>query len=159
MPNRSLRTLAVLGAAACVAAVVPAASAAAGTIGPGQYFVGVVTSHAGTAVIDVFCPGPVTTGHPLPNQTLGVNQVLPPITSTLGYTGLTANSINAWLSWPSPVVPPPELVATFTSYGTAAIPTTITVPCGGTGTMTFVPNPDDGGRASTVQVTFRNLGA
>lgn len=159
MLDRSLRTLTVLAAAAGVAAVVPAASAAAGTVGPGQYFVGLVNAHTGTAVIDVFCAGPVTTGHPLANQTVGVNQLYPPVTNTIGYTGLTADSIDAWLSWPSPVVPPPELVATFTSYGTAAIPTNITVPCGGTGTMTFVPNPDDGGRASTVQVTFRNLGA
>jgi hypothetical protein len=35
----------------------------------------------------------------------------------------------------------------------------ITVPCSGTGVMSFVPTPDVGGRVSTVDVTFINIGA
>lgn len=161
MLKRSIRTLTALAATATVAAVVPAAAASAGTIGPQQYYVGLVNMHTANAVIDVLCPGPVDSGHPIADQTVGVNQIFPPITDTIGYTGLTADSIEAWLSWPVPtaIVPEPVHVATFTSYGTALIPTTITVPCSGTGVMSFIPNPDDGGRASTVQVTFVNLGA
>lgn len=160
MLKRSVRTLSALAALATVAAVVPAAAASAGTIGPKQYFTGLVGGKSTGATIGVLCAGAAAVGHPLPDQTVAVKQVFPPVTSTIGYTGLTADSIQAWLSWPTPTpVPDPVLVATFTSYNTAAIPVDITVPCGGTGTMSFIPNPDDGGRASTVQVTFLNIGA
>ena len=160
MLKRSIRTLTMLAAVAGVATVIPAASASAGVIKPGQYFVGLVNTHTSNAVIDVLCAGPSTTGHPLANQTVQVNQVLPPVDTTIGYTGLSANSIVAWLSWPTPIAPPPPVhIATFTSYSTAPIPTGITVPCSGSGVMTFVPTPDNGGRSSTVTVTFLNLGA
>ena len=161
MLKRSIRTLTVLAAAAGVATVVPATSAAAGTIGPQQYFVGTVNNHAANAVIEVLCAGPASTGHPLAGQVVGVNELLPPVSTTVGYTGLSATSIDAWLNWPSPAVvpPPPVEIAKFTSYGTAPIPTSISVPCSGSGVLSFVPNPDNGGRPSTVQVTFLNIGA
>jgi hypothetical protein len=51
---------------------------------------------------------------------------------------------------------PPELVATFTSYYVVElIPVTLTVPCSGQGTMSFVPAPvNSTGHPATVRVTF-----
>lgn len=159
MFKRSIRALTTLAAAAGVAAVAPAAPAAAVVVGQQQYFVGSVNGHTANAVIDVVCPGPTNTGHPIANQSVAVAFLLTPTSTTVGYTGLSATSINAWLSWPTPITPPPPVqVATFTSYGTVPIPTTITVPCSGTGVMSFVPAPNNSGRASTVNVTFVNLG-
>lgn len=160
MLKRSIRTLTVLAAAAGVATGASTASAAAIAVGPNQYFVGTVNSHTGSAVIEVLCAGPASTGHPLANQIVGINLLLPPATDTVGYTGLSATGIDAWLTGPSTsVLPQPTHVAKFSAYGTAPIPTSITVPCSGTGVMSFVPTPDNGGRPSTVQVTFLNLGA
>jgi hypothetical protein len=160
MTTRSARLLTALAVTAGAAALASTAPAAATAVGPNQYFQGQVNMRASGATIGVACAGPAAFGHPLPDQTVAVELVIPPITSTEGYTGLDATSIVAWLSWPSPVAPPPAVkVAGFTSYGTAAIPTGITVPCSGTGVMSFVPTPDDGGRVSMVDVTFVNIGA
>ena len=160
MTKRSVRLLTALAVTAGAAAVASTAPAAATAIGPHQYFQGLVDMRASGATIGVLCPGAANSGHPLPDQTVAVQLVLPPVTSTVGYTGLDATSIIASLSWPTPVAPPLAVkIAEFTSYGTAAIPVNITVPCSGTGVMTFAPNPDDGGRASTVDVTFVNIGA
>jgi hypothetical protein len=159
MTKRSVRLLTALAVTAGAAAVASTAPAAATAIGPHQYFQGLVNMRTTSATIGVLCAGAANVGHPLPDQTVAVELVLPPITSTLGYTGLDATSIVAWLNWPSPVAPPPVKVADFTDYGTAAIPVNITVPCSGTGVMSFVPTPDVGGRVSTVDVTFINIGA
>jgi hypothetical protein len=160
MTKRYVRLLTVLSAAAASAALASAAPASAVAVGPHQSFAGLVNTRISDATIGVLCPGPTATGHPLPDQTVAVELVVPPITSTEGYTGLDATSIVAWLNWPTPMAPPPPVkVAAFTGYGTAAIPTSLTVPCSGTGVMTFVPTPDDGGRPATVNVTFVNIGA
>jgi hypothetical protein len=160
MTRRFIRILIPLAAAAGAAALAPASPAAAVAVGPHQYFEGLVDMRTTGATIGVLCPGPASLGHPLPDQTVAVELVVSPITSDDGYTGLDATSILAVLSWPTPVSPPPPIrIATFTSYGTAAIPTNITVPCSGSGTMTFTPNPDDGGHSATVDVTFVNIGA
>jgi hypothetical protein len=160
MTRRFIRILMPLAAAAGAAALAPAAPAAATAVGPQQYFQGLVDMRTADATIGVLCAGPAALGHPLPDQTVAVQLVVPPITTDRGYTGLDATSIVAVLSWPTPVSPtPPVRIASFTGYGTAAIPTNITVPCAGTGTMAFVPNPNDGGHAATVAVTFVDIGA
>lgn len=160
MAKRSIRILIPLAAAAgAAAALAPAAPAAAAGVGPNQYFAGLVNMRTAAASIGVLCAGPASFGHPLPDQTVAV-ELLQPVTTDVGFTGLDATSIVAILSWPTPVAPPPPVkIATFTSYGTAAIPTDITVPCSGSGAVQFVPSPDDGGRAATVDVTFVNIGA
>jgi len=160
MTRRFIRFLMPLAAAAGAAALAPAAPAAATAVGPHQYFEGLVDMRAAGASIGVLCAGPAAFGHPLPDQTVAVELVVPPITADEGYTGVDATSILAILTWPTPVSPTPPLrIASFTGYGTAAIPTNITVPCSGTGTVTFVPNPDDGGHPATVGVTFVDIGA
>jgi hypothetical protein len=157
MLKRSLRTLTVLAAAAGVAAAASSAPAAAVAIGPNQYFVGTVNSHTASATIEVLCAGPASMGHPLANQTVGVNLLLPPGSTTVGYTGTSGNSIDTWLTWGSLTLGLP--IAKFTSYGTMPISTGISVPCSGTGIMSFLPEPPAGARVSNVQVTFLNIGA
>lgn len=149
----------VLAVAAIAAA--PAVSAAAVTVGPDQYFAGQVNGKEANAVIEVACPGPASSGAPLAGQTVAVQLVLPSSSSAIGFTGSAATSINAWLSWPTPaVVPPPVKIATFTSYGSLPIPTNISVPCSGTGVVTFVPTPGSStSRSATVSVTFVNIAA
>lgn len=158
MLKRSIRTLTVLAAAAGVAAAATAAPAAALAVGPNQYFTGSVTSPTDYPVIQVFCESFTSIGHPLPNQAVAVHPLLPPATISAGYTGLSATSIDAWLSWPSAIVAPqPVPIAKFTTYGTAPIPTNVTVPCSGAGVLSFVPNPDNGGRPSKLNVAFQSV--
>ena len=160
MTRRFIRALIPLAAAAGAAVLAPAAPAAATAVGPNQYFQGLVGMRTADATIGVLCAGPAAFGHPLPDQTVAVRLVVPPIAADVGYTGLDATSIAAILTWPTPVSPTPPLrIAAFTDYGTAAIPVDITVPCSGTGTVTFVPDPDDGGHPATVGVTFVDIGA
>jgi hypothetical protein len=155
----AVASLAVLAAPAASAAARPAAPAI--SVGPDQYFVGLVFGQTRQSVIDVACAGPASTGHPVPGQSVEVGLVLPPVSVTVGFTG-SAHSIQANLIWPT--APPPGTVvthiATFTSYSVKApIPTTITVPCGGSGVMSFMPVL--GGPAahpSTVKVTFESAG-
>jgi hypothetical protein len=127
-------------------------------IGPNQYFTGLVNGHPpGQAVIYVICPGPITHGHPTGKQPVEVRSAVPVSTTDVGYTGSAGRRITASLSSSPTVIP----LATFTSYFVKQyIPTSITVPCSGTGTVTFVPSPGSpNARTATLTVTFQNLGA
>jgi len=124
-------------------------------IGPNQYFAGVVNGTDGNTIvlipIHMACFGPLTpgeTGHPLDGQTLAVHALFPPTTATtLGKTGQ---------DWTIDVFfggPPPAAIRALTSRSAAttvsfsrydkmkALPTSLTLPCGGTGTVWFVPIP------------------
>lgn len=166
MLGKLTRTLAIAAAAVCAVAV-PAASAAAGParslavkVGPKQLFVGLVNGRTREAVIRVLCPGVANTGHPLRHQSVRVDLVLPPPAASDGYTGTAATSIGAWLNWPASAPPPaPAYVATFASYRSMSIPTSITVPCSGSGEMLFLPAPGSPKvKAATVGLTFVNIG-
>lgn len=161
---RRLRRTVILFAVAAALGVAPAvsasASAGAAAIGPNQYFVGLVNGTGSNAVIKVVCPGPENlSGSPISGQTIGVNQIFPPTSSDVGFTGSDATSIVASLNWltTSSGPPPPVLIGTFTAYGSLPIPTGIKVPCSGPGTVTFTPSPDVAGRPATVDVTFANI--
>ena len=143
---------------ALVAVAAPAGGAApagaASKIGPQQFFTGVVNGTAGNTVspipIEVGCFGPVTpgeTGHPLGGQTLSVHQLFPPVaTSSLGRTG-DDSTIDVFFGAPPPATARASAKATsktvsFRRYDKVRdIPTTLTLPCGGTGTVWFVPIP------------------
>ncbi len=164
MFSKLTRTLITVAAATCAVAV-PAAVWAAPSpgqppvkVGPRQPFAGLVNAKADKAVIRVFCPGVLRTGHPVAGQTVRVALVPPkvPITPRDGFTGTAATSISAWLTWPPTVAPPsPAFVDTFTSYRTLPIPTRIAVPCGGSGEMLFLPVPGSPTvKAATVTLTF-----
>ena len=148
----SALTFAVIGT---LAAAIPAQAT---TIGPRQYFAGQVFGDTAQSVINVAC-GPVQlSGHPAPGQTVDVTQLLPPVSTTAGYTGDLAVEIDASLILPTSPASGGVPIATFTQYSQKLpIPTSITVPCGGTGVMSFSPYPLDSGKASNVQVTFISL--
>lgn len=113
-------------------------------------------------MIEVTCAGPMTTGHPVAGQYVAAHQFFPPVTTTYGYTGNhgTEIDVNLIYSIGTITVVTPTF-ATLTYYDTKAeIPTSLTVPCNGTGVVVFTPSPDpDGsGIASDVDVTFESPG-
>lgn len=180
--GRPYATLAVTACAVAAVAATPAVAAAAlstaapsaashGTaspaqipiqlIGPNQYFSGYINgSPPGQAIIQTSCFGPVLpgqTGNPLPNQTIEVRPA-PPTSpgqgvTDLGFTGSAANSIVATLG---PSSAASSVIATFTAYDVIEyIPTKITVPCYGSGVVTFAPSPGSPtASAATLNVTF-----
>jgi hypothetical protein len=168
MRTRLHRLSLVLAAAALALTAAPSMSALAAAPGPvqdpvpighNQFFTGLINGHPpGQAVIYVLCPGPVNHGHPTGHQPIEVQPVVPPgSTSDLGFTGSAGKSITASLA-PSATT---NVLATFTSYFVKKfIPTTITVPCSGTGTVAFAPSPhSSNSRTALLTVTFINLGA
>jgi hypothetical protein len=166
MFSRTVSRIAITSASALIAGGALAAPAAAqgGPVGPRQYFYGQVfgiTSSTVQDVIEVACAGAAATGHPFPGQFVEVHQVFPPVTTTLGYTGNFGAEINADLIWSRGTITVVTRIATFTSYDvTMPIPTSITVPCSGSGVMNFAPSPDPdkSGIPSNVDVTFESPG-
>jgi hypothetical protein len=167
MRDKLARTLITAAAAFAVAAPLAAAAAASQAggptikVGPKQHVRGFVNAKNSKAVIRVVCAGPASTGHPLSRQRVRVARASDPIAPNDGFTGSAATSIGAWLTWPMKVAPPPPVyIATFTSYAAMPIPTSITVPCAGSGEMLFLPAPGSRTvKAATVGVTFVNIGA
>jgi hypothetical protein len=157
-------TVAVSLAALIIAAGTMTASGAANApVGPHQYFSATVNGSngdAGRVAIWMACYGPIQpgqTGHPVRGQTVGVRLVPVPSTDTspLGYTGNRATSIGAFFGAPQPATPSGTSYVQFTSYGTKAIPTSLLLPCSGTGQVTFVPLPlDHSAHSIAVPVSF-----
>jgi hypothetical protein len=145
------RSSAILGltVVAFAAAGLPAQ---AGTVGPKQYFTGVINGKDGNTVIPIpirmACFGPIRpgqTGHPMAGQTLAVHQLFPP--AAAGSLGQTGNDSQIGVFFGAP---PPDTARTgaaagsvlFTRYDKPKpLPTSLTLPCGGTGTVWFTPIP------------------
>jgi hypothetical protein len=128
-----------------------------GSIHGHQFFVGTVNGLESNPAVRVLCPGPANSGRPLGGQTLQVG--LPAATAThRGFTGSKAKAIVATLSTATGAA---SFLAKFTAYGVdAAFPTSLTVPCGGTGVVSFAPRPASStSKADDVSVTFVNMGA
>jgi hypothetical protein len=148
--SMGLAIVALAGGAVQAGAAIP--------VGPHQYFTGVVNGVDGSTVdpisIQMDCFGPVTpgeTGHPMSGQTLAVHQLFPPGTTggSLGNTG-TDSRIEVFFgalppSTALPTVPTASTASsptTFTRYDKPRrLPTSLTLPCSGTGTAEFVPVP------------------
>lgn len=154
---------ALLGGAGVTGRSLAAANTRA-RVGPHQAFTASVngsTGEQGRAAIAMACFGPIQpgeTGHPMPGQTVGVKLVPAPSSSStaLGYTGDRGTSIGAFFG-----APPPNgdwqgaSYVRFTSYHTMAIPTSLVLPCSGTGQVTFVALPlDPSERSIAVPVSF-----
>ena len=166
MIGKLLRRTAPLSAAVALAmAAAPAASADVVTpIGPNTYFTAQVNGPAGTAtpsIIKVICPGPATPGqlgHPLGGQTVEALSVLPPspVPSTIGYTGSAAHAIDVFFGPASSGAAAPVVLKAF--FAPVAIPTTLLLPCGGTGVVDFVPEPTSPtARSYEVPVLYANI--
>ncbi len=133
---------------------VAAPAGAASKIGPDQYFTGVINGTDGNTIspipIQMGCFGPLTpgeTGHPLSGQTLAVHQLFPPVaTGSLGRTG-NDSTIDVFFGAPPPAATGAKATSkshpvSFTRYDKVRdIPTSVTLPCSGTGTVWFVPVP------------------
>ena len=152
-------TVLVVGTAGAGAAILPG-----GKIGPHQVFIGLVNHNSGIsshAQIRVACPGPIRPGettHPLANQPLVVTRPAV-IGAKFGNTGAFGTHITAYLGIP-PAAGGAGGLATFTYYNTPKpIPTTLNVPCSGSGYITFMPFPRDPGtsRAFVVPVDYVNI--
>jgi len=154
---RLTKTLVLLAVPVLAAVMAPTAAGAATPIGPNQIFLGQVNGNSRNAVVTVLCPGPVATGHPV-NDTVGVIRLVDPIPG-FGRTG-NAHQINADVFWAAGPIVHVEHIASFITYTTQAFPSTLTLPCSGTGSVTFTPvNGGSGATPTTVPVTFLNLGA
>ena len=158
--SRTLACWLIAPAAALVTAVTAAPAWAdpvvdPAPIGPNQYFYGLVNDHAGQASILMGCFGPIRpgqTGHPLAGQTVKVFPAPAPTTSDLGFTGSTADAVA--VRFPSPTVTTTPVI--LRDYAVSAeIPTSLTLPCSGSGTVAFVPEPTSPtAHTATVTVTF-----
>jgi hypothetical protein len=158
--SRKLAPWFIAVAAATITAVTAAPASAdaiidPAPIGPHQYFYGEVNDQAGHATIQMGCFGPIhpgQTGHPLAGQTVKVLPAPAPTTSDIGFTGSAAHAIDVY--FPTPTVT--NIPVVLRDYAvTAPIPTTLTLPCFGSGKVAFVPDPTSPtARTATVTVSF-----
>jgi hypothetical protein len=129
-------------------------------VGPNQHFIGLVNGSNTSVVVDTVCPGPVWRGREGPvagGQTRSVAEVA----RGRGFTG-PFSQIYSWFV-PRHEETPVELA--FTSYGTPqSIPSSVRVPCGGTGRVEFSSCPylapcASGWVPDRVRVTFVDIAA
>lgn len=168
------RLRALTGAVAALALAALAAPAASADVappptpvGPDTYFTAAVEPGyvfpGGVPIIKVICPGPVVvgqTGHPLAGQYIEAYRLLPPVTaSAVGFTGSAADQIDALFTFTGPTaaaVNPPVVIKEFDVA--VPIPTTLNLPCGGSGTVSFVPVPTSPtARGVAVPVEYANI--
>jgi hypothetical protein len=140
-----------------VGTLVPGAIAGAkanSAIGSDQTFVGLVNGSRTDATIVVACPEaqrPGEMGNPVSGQTVAVRSPAPS-TSPSGATGTRAKKIIAQFPTPSAVAAPSVI---FSRYGSQPIPTTLLLPCFGSGTVVFSPSPTSAtARSESLTVTF-----
>jgi hypothetical protein len=128
------------------------------SIGPHQHFVGLVNGKSMKATVIVACPGPVwigRMGHPVG----GTIAVEPPSTvaGPSGYTGSRGRSVVATFVVPVDT-PPTNSALTFTQYGSQPIPSSLLLPCSGSGVVVFTPEPTSKtAQNATVSVTYVNI--
>ncbi|MHA6757035.1 hypothetical protein [Streptacidiphilus sp. PAMC 29251] len=127
-------------------------------IGPNQYFTGLVNNVSTQAVIKVVCPGPVIpgeTGHPLSGQTVAALPATVSSSTAAGFTGSAANRIQVGFGTAASATTPVLL----TDWAVkAAIPTSLLLPCSGSGTVVFVPLPTSPtAHSATVTVLYANV--
>ena len=144
---------AVATAAACVLAAAPSAVAVAGPLPtpilPGQFFVGLVNGQSTLASILVVCDG--STGHPVAGQAFSARQLAAPTDASHGFTGTSAKTLAVAVAGDAATVP-----VQLRTYGESApIPTSLTLPCSGTGAVEFTPAPSSATAVpAVVKVTY-----
>ena len=133
----SCRVTRVFAAAAVLLIIGTVNANASAPIRPHQHFVGRVNGHGSPATVTTVCPGPSTgsTGPVAGGQTVEVRRVL----AGGGYTG-PFSTVYAWFV-PAPGGPRPVQI-TVSAYATpSAIPTSVRVPCSGSGQVEFSSCP------------------
>jgi hypothetical protein len=135
--------------------------AAAQPIRPREHFAGIVNGARHDAIVYTVCPGPESLGRMGPvasGQTMSVARVA----RNHGFTGLFSQ-VYAWFVPSTTPSRPTQLK--FTSYRTPQqIPTSVQVPCGGSGRVEFSSCPylapcAAGWVPTYVKVTFENIAA
>jgi hypothetical protein len=145
-----------LGLTAAPAAVASAQAAADPVaIGPNQYFKGIFNGHPpGPAMIFVACGPGASTGHPVAGQKIWVKEIPTPVSTSkdTGFTGSKGTGITASLASSTTTF----LSAHFSAYGVkVAIPVSVTLPCSGTGALSFAPVPrSKTAHTAVLSVTF-----
>lgn len=154
-----MRIVSVFAAMGAIIGVSLAAAPLAGAdatvlIGPKEVFHGLVNGVHDKAQISVVCDGIGQAGHPAAGQTVSVAQGPAP-SGVGGNTGSAGTSVVAGFNTSTT----PQFQ--FTTYDTPQqIPTTITLPCSGSETMSFVPQPTSNTAITDdVQVTFVSVPA
>ena len=108
-------------------------------IGPHESFVGAVNGATANGVINMACFGPIRPGqlgHPMSGQT---SEVELSNVAGAGFTG-NANRIEAFVTFASPTAGAVPVLGTYNSYFVPEpISTSLLLPCGGTGRVTFMP--------------------
>ena len=145
--------------ASLLALCLPASPADGSPIGPNQAFVGSVNGRFRNASIDMACFGPISpgqTGHPAKDQMLEIYSPPPPIVFgkpiRVGNTGAAATSVTALVIAGGKVYARMKLGGYFVPK---AIPTTVLLPCAGSGAVRFVPRPrGDGAKIAALSVSF-----
>jgi hypothetical protein len=163
MVRRSL----IGGALVVIAVAFPSVGVGSATtrpeVGPNQSFAGTVNGSFGRpvpATITVVCPGPiVSTGHPLAGQSVAVTRAIPTFSDS-GFTGRDGRTISVFFGPPPPTANAIGPIS-FDRYNTPRpIPTSLDLPCGGSGVVTFLPFPRSlTARAETVAVRYANIAA
>ena len=161
-----MRDRSIIRSAAVAAAIIACVGAGGGValaqapIKPRQHFAGIVNGQEGSAVVYTVCPGPITQHRfgPLKGgQTMAVAQTA----HGPGYTG-PFSQVYSWFQ-PLPAGATRPVTLTFTQYGVAQkIPTSVRVPCDGTGQAVFSSCPylapcAFGWVPDTVRVKFENI--
>lgn len=125
-------------------------------IGPNMSFHGLVNGTAVNATILVGCFGPVVpgqTGHPLAGQSIEADST-PPTSTADGYTGSAGNRlVVTFTTSPSSSIIVLGTLNNF--YQKVPIPTSVNLPCYGTGQVTFTPQPTSPtARSAAVKVSL-----
>lgn len=161
--TRSLRTLLPIAAAFATVALTGSAALAdpvgdPAPIGVNTPFIGLVNGKTADAVIAVVCPFPLTPGElgsPLSGQYVEVEPEVVTPDGTFGFTGSAADSIDAVFS---PASALSEAVVLNDWFVQVQIPTTLKLPCSGSGVVSFDPAPGSStARSYTVTVTYGNV--
>jgi hypothetical protein len=154
-------TIPVLAAIAVFGLAVPAGAAVIDPlpISPNQFFSGSVNGNQTNATIVADCVGVARTGHPAGGQYVEAQPAPGSGAATIGFTGSLGRSLTVSLVLAPATAPIP--IGTLSGYFIKLpIPTSITIPCGGTGQMVFAPSPTSPtARSATVSITIISLGA
>jgi hypothetical protein len=130
---------------------------------PNQSFAGKINGSSGRpmpAIINVVCPGPiVSTGHPLASQSAEVSKTIPTFSDS-GFTGSDGRTISVFFGAPPPTASTIGTIS-FDRYNSPRpIPTSLNLPCGGSGVVTFLPFPPSStSRPETPAVQYANIAA